>query len=34
MALFQNWSWLTVIMDSIWGATLFGLTTMIVYKFV
>ena len=34
MALLKNWSWVTVIMDTTWGATLFGLTTMIVYKFV
>jgi uncharacterized membrane protein len=30
-ALFKNWKVLTVIMDSLWGATLFTLTTAIVY---
>ena len=32
LALFKNWSWLTVIMDTTWGAVLFALTTAIVYK--
>jgi uncharacterized membrane protein len=32
MGLLKKWSWLTVIMDTTWGATLFGLTTFIVYK--
>jgi uncharacterized membrane protein len=31
-ALFKNWSILTVIIDTLWGAVLFGLTTAIVYK--
>jgi uncharacterized membrane protein len=31
MALLKNWSWLTVIMDTTWGATLFALTTFIIY---
>lgn len=31
-ALFQNWSVLTVLMDTIWGGTLFALTTYIVQK--
>lgn len=31
-ALFKNWSVLTVIIDTLWGAVLFGLTTAIVYK--
>ena len=31
-ALFTNWSVLTVIMDTLWGATLFGLVTFIVQK--
>jgi uncharacterized membrane protein len=31
-ALFQNWSVLTVIMDTLWGATLFALTTYLVQK--
>lgn len=31
-ALFKNWSVLTVIIDTLWGAVLFGLTTFIVYK--
>jgi uncharacterized membrane protein len=30
-ALFKNWKVITVIMDSLWGATLFTLTTAIVY---
>ncbi len=32
LALFKNWSILTVIIDTLWGAVLFGLTTAIVYK--
>jgi uncharacterized membrane protein len=32
LALFKNWSVLTVIMDTIWGTVLFALTTAIVYK--
>lgn len=32
MALLKNWSWTTVILDTSWGAILFGLTTAIVYK--
>jgi uncharacterized membrane protein len=32
MALFKNWSILTVILDTVWGGILFALTTMIVYK--
>jgi len=31
-ALFKNWSVLTAVMDTVWGALLFGLTTAIVYK--
>ena len=31
-ALFQNWSILTVIMDTLWGAILFALTTYLVKK--
>jgi uncharacterized membrane protein len=31
-ALFQNWSVLTVLMDTLWGGTLFALTTYIVQK--
>jgi len=34
MALLKNWSWLTVIMDTTWGATLFALTTFIIYKII
>jgi uncharacterized membrane protein len=30
-ALFKNWKVATVIMDSLWGATLFTLTTAIIY---
>jgi len=32
MALFKNWSFFTVLIDTIWGGILFALTTMIVYK--
>jgi uncharacterized membrane protein len=32
MALLKNWSWKTVIMDTLWGASLYGLTTAVVYK--
>ena len=32
MALFTNWSLLTAIIDTTWGAILFGLTTGLVYK--
>jgi uncharacterized membrane protein len=32
LSLFKNWSVLTAIIDTIWGAVLFGLTTAIVYK--
>jgi hypothetical protein len=32
VALFTKWSWLTVIMDSLWGGVLFALTTYIVSK--
>jgi uncharacterized membrane protein len=31
-ALFKNWSVLTVLMDTLWGAILFGLVTFIVQK--
>lgn len=30
MALFAKWSWLTVIIDTLWGGILFALTTFIV----
>lgn len=33
MSLFSKWSWLTVIMDTLWGGTLFALTTFIVSLF-
>lgn len=29
-ALFNNWSWVTVLIDTIWGGILFALTTYIV----
>ena len=32
LALLKEWSIKTVIMDSLWGGILFGLTTMITYK--
>jgi len=31
MALFAKWSWLTVIIDTLWGGILFALTTFIIY---
>ena len=30
MALFSKWSWLTVLIDTLWGGILFALTTFIV----
>ena len=30
MALFTNWSWLTVFIDTLWGGILFALTSFIV----
>ena len=30
-AILSNWKWQTVIMDSLWGAILFALTTKLVY---
>ena len=30
MAVFTKWSWLTVIMDTLWGGVLFAVTTYIV----
>ena len=32
MALFSKWSWLTFIMDTLWGGILFALTTFVVKK--
>jgi uncharacterized membrane protein len=32
LALFKNWRWFSVIIDTLWGGILFGLTTGIVYK--
>ena len=32
LALFTKWSWLTVLMDSLWGGILFALTAFIVKK--
>ena len=32
LALFSNWSVLLSIVDTMWGAVLFGLTTAIIYK--
>lgn len=31
-AIFKNWKWSAVIIDSLWGGILFGLTTYLVYK--
>jgi uncharacterized membrane protein len=33
IALLSKWSWLTVIIDTLWGGILFALTTFIVSKF-
>jgi len=32
LALFKNWHILSVLIDTLWGGILFGLTTGIVYK--
>jgi uncharacterized membrane protein len=32
LSIFTNWSFLSTIIDTTWGALLFGLTTAIVYK--
>jgi uncharacterized membrane protein len=32
LALFQKWSWLTVLLDTLWGGILFALTTFLVIK--
>ena len=32
LALFKNWHILSVLIDTLWGGVLFGLTTAIVYK--
>lgn len=32
LALFKNWHWFSVIIDTLWGGILFALTTGIVYK--
>lgn len=32
MALFQKWSLITSIMDTLWGGTLFALSTFVIYK--
>ena len=32
LALFKNWHVLSVLIDTLWGGVLFGLTTAIVYK--
>lgn len=31
-AIFKNWDWLSVVMDTTWGGILFSLTTYLVYK--
>ena len=33
LALFSKWSWLTVLIDSLWGGVLFALTTWILRTF-
>ncbi len=32
LALFKNWYWFSVIIDTLWGGILFALTTGIVYR--
>ena len=32
LALFKNWHWFSVIIDTLWGGILFALTTGIVYR--
>lgn len=32
LALFSKWSWFTVLIDTLWGGTLFALTTYIVNR--
>lgn len=32
-AILKKWKWQTVVMDTLWGATLFALTTFIVRRF-
>jgi uncharacterized membrane protein len=34
MSLFENWEYKTVIIDTLWGGALFGLTTYTVYKII
>jgi uncharacterized membrane protein len=31
-AIFDKWTWETVLLDGVWGGILYGLTTYIVYK--
>jgi uncharacterized membrane protein len=31
-AIFNDWTWFTVFMDTIWGGVLYALTTYLVYK--
>ena len=31
-AIFDKWTWETVLLDGVWGGVLYGLTTFIVYK--
>jgi len=31
-AIFDKWSWETVLLDGVWGGILYGLTTYLVYK--
>jgi uncharacterized membrane protein len=32
LGLFTNWSFTTVVLDTLWGASLFAITTYLVYK--
>ena len=34
LAIFKNWSWEALVLDSVWGSILFLLTTLVTVKFV
>ena len=34
LAIFKNWSWKALVLDSVWGSILFLLTTLVTVKFV
>ena len=33
-AIFNKWTWSTVLIDGLWGGILFGLTTFLTYRLV